>query len=232
MNMLEIIVQSTHDALTAEKNGADQLDLKSNYAQGGVTPSAGQIEMICNLVKIPVIVMIHPQNPIFCYSKTDLQIMCTDIRLARSLGARNFLVGCITPKMVIDQSALRILLDAAEDAHLHFNLVWQLTTSPLAALDVLMQHGIKSIRSSGKGFIGDQAMDHLVELKAIQEHVKNSLQVFAAGGVNADNIPILAANTLITNFHTGSGARKNTQPFGPVDSACVSQLRNVLDLIQ
>ncbi|MBI9051670.1 MAG: hypothetical protein JEZ00_19760 [Anaerolineaceae bacterium] len=229
MSQLEIIVESTHDALIAEKHGANQLDLKACYCQGGVTTSAGTIEMICHSVSIPVLVMIHPHNPIFCYSKSDLKIMSSDIRLARSLGASNFLIGCITPKKEIDQSALRQLRDAAGEADLHFNLVWQLTREPFTALDVLISHDIKSIRSSGKGFLGDQAVDHLPELKAIQAHVDGKMQVFAAGGVNAQNMAKINTQSGVYNFHTGSGARKPAQPFGPVNAAYVQQLKDAID---
>lgn len=229
MHKLEIIVETIHDAITAESNGASQLDLKANYANGGVTTSAGTIEMICQQISIPVLVMIHPYTPSFCYSKNDLKIIKRDIQFARQLGANHFLIGSINSKREIDLNALHHIQEAAENAYLHFNLVWQLTTHPLNSLDILMEHNITSIRSSGTGFLGDKAEHYLPELKQIHTHIHGHMELFAAGGVNAANLELLIKKTRVSHFHTGSGARNPYDPFGPVIGKMVKQMRLILD---
>ncbi|HEY43611.1 MAG TPA: hypothetical protein G4O11_06480 [Anaerolineae bacterium] len=83
MSKLEIIVDTLQDTLAAEAGGATQLDLKADFPKGGVTPSAGMIEKVCNSVRIPVMVIIRPHARYWTMPHDDITIMCSDIRIAR-----------------------------------------------------------------------------------------------------------------------------------------------------
>jgi copper homeostasis protein len=135
MSKLEIIVDTWQDALVAEAGGATQIDLKADFPKGGVTQSAGMIEKVCNTAQIPVMVIIRPHARYWMMTNDDITVMCSDIRLARKLGAENFLLGCLDESGEIDIDAFNVFLAAAKDGALHYHLAWELTPNPLQTLD-------------------------------------------------------------------------------------------------
>jgi len=73
--VLEIVVETVEDAIAAEKGGADQIEVKCDYSEFGLTPSFGMLEQVCNSVSCNVLCMIRPHARSFIYSKTDLAAM-------------------------------------------------------------------------------------------------------------------------------------------------------------
>ena len=115
MARLEIIVETLEDAVRAEAAGATQLDLTADSPKGGVTQSAGMIERVCGTLELPIMVMIRPHARGFAMSEADIETMCSDICIARSLGAKHFLLGCLDEKGNINREAYRRFQDAAGD---------------------------------------------------------------------------------------------------------------------
>ena len=144
MAKLEIIVDTWQDALAAEAGGATQLDLKTDFPKGGITPSAGMIEKVCNTVQIPVMVIIRPHARYWRMTNDDITVMCSDIHLVRKLGAEHFLLGCLDESGEMDIDAFKSFFTAAKDGALHCNLAWELTPNPLRTLDILIELGVNS----------------------------------------------------------------------------------------
>ena len=77
--ILEICATSIASALNAEKAGAHRIELCSELAVGGITPSHGFISEVLQRLKIPVFVLIRPRSGDFCFSEAEFNIMKTDI---------------------------------------------------------------------------------------------------------------------------------------------------------
>ena len=71
----EACVGSYSEAVSAEKRGADRVELCDNLDVGGTTPSYGTIKTTVEKLKIPVFVMIRPRGGNFCYNKNEVEIM-------------------------------------------------------------------------------------------------------------------------------------------------------------
>ena len=82
------------------------------------------IEKVCDTVQIPVMVIIRPHARYWTMSNDDITIMCSDIRIARKLGAEHFLVGCLDEAGEIDVEAFKAFKEAAVDGSLHCHLAW------------------------------------------------------------------------------------------------------------
>ena len=229
MARLEIIVDTFADALLAEAAGATQLDLKADFPKGGVTPSIGLIEHVCGKLTIPVMVMVRPHARGFLMNEDDLEIMCSDIRLARNVGARHFLLGCLNDANSIDQRAFHAFRDAAGDGCLHFHLAWELTDDRMQALDDLAALGVKSVRTTGGGGLSGKVELNLAEVRRFNDHAKGRIDIFLAGGIHAGNIERLIDATGIANIHVGSGARIPATPDGIVDGEKVRLIRESID---
>ena len=67
----EVCVDSLEDAINAEKNGANRIELCSRLDLDGLTPSRELIKETFYALKIPIRVMIRPKHPSFIYSKEE-----------------------------------------------------------------------------------------------------------------------------------------------------------------
>ena len=56
---LEVIATSADDAVAAEEGGADRLELVTDLARGGMTPSLDVLDGVLAAVKVPVRVMLR-----------------------------------------------------------------------------------------------------------------------------------------------------------------------------
>ncbi|SUH36806.1 putative copper homeostasis protein [Salmonella enterica subsp. enterica] len=65
MALLEICCYSMECALTAQRNGADRIELCAAPKEGGLTPSLGVLRSVREHITIPVHPIIRPRGGIF-----------------------------------------------------------------------------------------------------------------------------------------------------------------------
>ena len=63
----EVCVESLEDAVIAEKNGANRIELCGRLDLDGLTPSRKLIKETFSVLKIPIRVMIRPKHSSFVY---------------------------------------------------------------------------------------------------------------------------------------------------------------------
>jgi len=226
--MLEVVVETVEDAIAAQSGGAHQVEVKCDYQEYGLTPTAGMLEQICSNVTCDVLSMVRPHARSFIYSKTDLAVMASDIRRARQQRVRGFLIGCLSGENEVDTEAMKYLKDAAEDHDLHFHLAWELTPDSASTLELLIDLGIKSVRISGGAGISGQAAENIARIRAYFEQADGRIDFFLAGGITADNMAQVVADTGISNVHTGSGVREPQTRTGVVSEEKVRQMSQAL----
>jgi copper homeostasis protein len=251
--MLEIIAETVADALAAQKGGATQLDLECSFLQGGLTPSMGLIEQVCTAVDIDVLPLIrpHPRDVGFVYGPEDVEVMCSDMRMARQTGADGFLVGCLTADGRVDMSAMEALHCAAADQPLHFHIGWELAGDPEQALETLIELGVRSVRitghipgtapSRGRGgpdhpimsadprAHGMRTQEQLAQIRRFVEQGAGRIDFVVVGGVSAANVRAIVQGTGVPNVHSGSGVREPPTRQGAVHAYKVAQLAQALE---
>ena len=69
----ESCVESLSEALKAEQNGADRIELCSRLDLGGLTPNRELIRHVSSRLSIPIKVMIRPRAGNFIYNAFELR---------------------------------------------------------------------------------------------------------------------------------------------------------------
>jgi copper homeostasis protein len=85
--LVEACVEAIDAAIEAEGGGAGRIELCGELLQGGVTPSAGLVDAVCERVGIPIFVLIRPRTGDFLYNADELDVMLRDIASLKPLGA-------------------------------------------------------------------------------------------------------------------------------------------------
>ncbi len=221
---LEVVVETVEDALSAERGGANQIEVKCDYLEYGLTPSLGMVEQIRSKVSCDMLCMVRPHARSLDYSQDDLAAMQTDIRNLRQFGVKGFMLGALTVDGLIDRQALALFSKAAGDKELHFHLAWEQTLNPHAALETLIEYGVKGVRTSGGAGISGNVRDNIAQLKAYHEQAAGRIDLYLAGGITIDNVTDMVRDTGITNIHSGSGVRQPQTRTGAVSEDKVKQL--------
>ena len=71
----EACVEGLGQALAAQKQGADRIELCANLSEDGLTPEIDVIMAASEQLDIPIRVMIRPRAGDFVYSKEEIQEM-------------------------------------------------------------------------------------------------------------------------------------------------------------
>jgi copper homeostasis protein len=225
---LEVVVETCEDALAAEAGGADQIEVKCDYLEYGLTPTAGMLAEICRHASIGVLCMIRPHARTLVYSSSDISAMATDIRHAKTLPIKGFLLGCLTPDNLLDLKSLVILKDAAEPLDVHFHLAWEQTKDPILSLKQLIELGFKSVRTSGGDGISGQAGENIDRIKAYAAALRGDMDLYLAGGITVKNVAEIISKTGISNVHSGSGVRLPRTRVGAVSKECVQEMKQAI----
>lgn len=226
--IIEVIADTLHDALIAEKAGAGRIELVTGLNEGGLTPSYGVIERVCRELNIPVNVMIRPHSRGFCYSEEDMEIMIQDINVCKKLGAAGVVFGVLTSEHQIHTDHLKKLIEAAEGLDITFHRAFDEADDQFAALEVIKQHPqISRILTSGGQ---KSAVDAKERLKRLNELTVNShLKIMAGAGLSLDNIKAFLEMVPVNEIHFGTGVRCHSSYEQAIDPKRVQGIKKVID---
>lgn len=205
---LEICVDSIQSAITAEKAGADRIELCNSLSEGGTTPSAGMIEVVRKNINIDLHVLIRPRRGDFLYSGAEFEVMKKDIEVAKALGAEGVVVGMLKEDGHIDTSRVQELIALARPLSITFHRAFDLCSAPFTALDQLMQLKVDRLLTSG------QQPTALAGASLICELVKRAgeqLVIMPGGDINPQNIQEIIKKTGATEYHTSGRRKINSQ---------------------
>lgn len=194
----EACVGSFSEAVSAEKRGADRVELCDNLEVGGTTPSYGTIKMTIEKLKIPVFVMIRPRGGNYCYNKNEIQIMKKDIELCKDLGVKGIVLGVLTKNDEVDYKLLEELVELASPMEVTFHKAIDELENPVFEVKKLAKAGIKRILSSGtkaKALDGKEVLNKMI-LEAGED-----ITIVVAGGVTSENFSKISKEIISNEYH-------------------------------
>jgi len=181
----EACVESTDQAVNAERNGANRIELCKNLDLDGLTPEINVIQNTMKSVNIPVKVMIRPRPGNFIYSHNEIKSMEQDIDLCKRLNVPEVVIGILTGSGNIDTIIAKRLASQAFPMAITFHKAIDQTEDILYELDRLS--GIKEISSILTSGGENIAIKGQSMLRKIIDQYGKRFDIIVAGSITHKN---------------------------------------------
>lgn len=146
----EACVETFEEAKLAKERGASRIELCSDLANDGLTPSIDLMNKVISELDIPVMTMARPRGGNFVYTRDEVEQIKKDIDLAKTTGAAGVVFGLLTSENKIDVRNTRLLAEYAFPLPITFHKAIDELENPLEGVkDLLEIEGIKRILTSG-----------------------------------------------------------------------------------
>lgn len=198
--LVEVCVDSVASATAAERGGAARVELCSGLIEGGITPSAGLIEMTRAAIAVDLHVMVRPRGGDFFYDADEFEIMRRDIAVAKRMGANGVVLGILDVNGNVDMARTSQLISAARPLAVTFHRAFDMTPRLFQALDDVCQTGADRVLTSGgepTSLKGQEAIAQLVQ------KAHRRIAIMAGGGIKPENARSLVDHTGVKEIHVG-----------------------------
>lgn len=195
----EACVESFEEALLAELRGANRIELCSDLANDGLTPSTELMQKACSELKIPVMVMARPRAGNFVYSDAEVEQMKVAIDEAKKAGAAGIVLGLLTKDNQIDEKNTHLLAEYAQPLPVTFHKAIDELPDPVEGVHALLKiPGIKRILTSGGKAT---AMEGQETIRKMMEAAGDQITILVAGKVLDSNVKEISRLTGATELH-------------------------------
>ncbi len=182
----EACVGNLEQAMNAQKNGADRIELCARLDLGGTTPSPELIIACHKHLTIPIKVMIRPRGGNFVYSEQEIKSMLKDIEICKSLNVAEYVLGALDSQGQIDLPTMKRLSANVNDAPITFHkAIDEVSNIEKSISDLKEIPQIKSVLTSG---LANTALEGRENLKKMLEYCGDQITVIVAGKVTNENI--------------------------------------------
>ena len=233
--ILEVCVDDAAGIAAAAEGGADRIELCAALGLGGLTPSAGLIE-IARQGPLPAMAMIRPRAGDFVWSRDEADAQLVEIAAIRAAGLAGVVIGASRADGSLDSDVLHELVQAAKGLDITLHRAIDLTPDIDDAMRICADLGIHRVLSSGGA---RTALDGMPRLQQMEAH---GVTVMPGGAVNAANAAQFAQALDLSEIHASCSAAAPTPPnpavnafgFQPeharaTDARKVAALRRALD---
>ncbi|WP_328328146.1 MULTISPECIES: copper homeostasis protein CutC [unclassified Streptomyces] len=223
--VLEVIALSVEDAIAAQAGGADRLELVTDMAADGLTPSRETFAAIRAAVDIPLRVMLRLADG---FAAGDIDALVAVARNLRAEGADQFVLGFLDADGNPDLVAVERIVAEIEGCPWTFHRA----IDRAADRDALRKEladlpGLDTFLTAGSPTGVSDGMPTLLAEAARSGQPGYEAQILVGGGLQLEHLPrLLGAG--VDAVHIGGAARPGGWEL-PVDASAVREWRGALD---
>ncbi|RSS50510.1 copper homeostasis protein CutC [Streptomyces sp. WAC01280] len=226
--VLEVIALDEEDAVAAQTGGADRLELVTDMAADGLTPSRAGFAAIRAAVDIPLRVMLRLADGFSAGGPAGIDALVARATELREAGADEFVLGFLTADGEPDLVAVERLIAVLDGARWTFHRAIDRT----ADRDGLRKRladlpGLDTYLTAGSATGVDDGLATLKAEAARAGEPGYEAQILVGGGLRLDHLPELRAAGLDA-FHIGGAARPQGWA-APVSADAVRVWREAVD---
>ncbi|MFJ5059568.1 copper homeostasis protein CutC [Streptomyces nigra] len=223
--VLEVIALGVEDAVAAQAGGADRLELVTDMAADGLTPTVETFTGIRAAVDLDLRVMLRLADG---FAVGDVERVVRAASELRDAGADEFVLGFLDADGSVDLAAMERVVAELDGCRWTFHRA----IDRAADRDALRKQldgmpGLDTYLTAGAAGGVDDGLPTLLAEAARDGEPGYEQRVLVGGGLRLDHVPdLLAAG--IDAFHIGGAARPAGWT-GPVSAEAVSTWRAALD---
>ena len=198
---LEVCANGYESALNAQTGGAIRVEFCDNLAEGGTTPSYGQLALAKKNLSIEIWPIIRPRGGDFLCSELEFELMKEDISACKSLNCDGIVIGILKADGTIDKQRCAELIELAKPLPVAFHRAFDMSNNMEQALEDLIELGVVRVLSSGGAKSAITGADKLAELIRL---ANGRIAIMPGAGIHKDNICTLISATGATQFHASA----------------------------
>ena len=151
MARVEVCAETVESALTAERGGAYRVEFCDNLAEGGTTPSPGQIVEARKRLSIKLYPIIRPRGGDFLYTNIEFEIMRRDVEFCGRAGCDGVVIGMLRADGSVDMERCRELVAIARGFGMGvtFHRAFDVAADRQQALEDIISLGCERVLTSG-----------------------------------------------------------------------------------
>ena len=217
--LLEVIALDATDARHAQQGGADRIELVSDMARMGLSPSAATLEAVRAAVDLPIRAMLRRHEG---FAAGDLDALRRTAKELRAAGADEFVLGFLDESGAVDLPAVHAILEVIDGCRWTFHRAIDYAADRAAvwpAIDGLP--GLDFVLTAGHPAGTGDGLEVLIAEAAAGHRPR----ILAGGGLREPHLaPLRAAG--VNAFHTGTSVRRGGVWDAPVDPDRVRRWRD------
>ncbi|MFE1907559.1 copper homeostasis protein CutC [Streptomyces gardneri] len=226
--VLEVIALDEEDAVAAQTGGADRLELVTDMAADGLTPSRAGFAAIRAAVDIPLRVMLRLTDGFSAGGPEGIDALVARAAELREAGADEFVLGFLTSDGEPDLVAVERLIAVLDGCRWTFHRA----IDRAADRDGLRKRladlpGLDTYLTAGSATGVDDGLTTLKAEAARAGEPGYEPRILVGGGLRLDHLPELRAAGLDA-FHIGGAARPQGWT-APVSADAVRAWREAVD---
>jgi len=202
MIRFEVCTNSYQSVLNAIEGDAQCAELCEALEVGGVTPSYGTLLKVSKIVEksekfdVRVLIRCRPGN--YIYNDDEIDTMCEDIKMVKSLGYEGVVIGALNERGDLDVPAIKKMMAAGEGMKFTFHRAIDACKNPMEAMETLIDLCFDKVLTSGGKPNAFEGIEMIAEM---QKRFDNKINIMAGGGVNLNNIKEILSKTGVKNCH-------------------------------
>jgi len=183
---IECCLESLNEAISAEKKGANQIELCRNLIDDGLTPDYKLVRAVINSVLIPVKIMVRPRKGNFIYSDEEMVQIKDQISTFKSIGVTQIVFGALNKHRVVDIDHTKRAIEWSYPMQITFHKAIDYSNNFFDDIESLINlGGIDSILTSGKASTAKAGSSILRE--AIKNYGED-IKIISAGKITDKNL--------------------------------------------
>lgn len=181
----EACVENLAEAIAAERQGADQIELCSHLEEDGLSPGISLVEAVLKSINIPIKVMVRCRKGNFIYSDFEILEMQDYIKNISQLGIKEFVFGCLNVDHRVDLDNLKKLLKPFPNLSFTFHKAIDLCPDLIGSVRELSNfENISYVLTSGGENTAVLGRKQLKAMMAIGDKIK----IIPAGKITDQNL--------------------------------------------
>ncbi|MFJ8465357.1 copper homeostasis protein CutC [Streptomyces swartbergensis] len=223
--VLEVIALGVEDAVAAQAGGADRLELVTDMAADGLTPSAATVAGIRRAVDLSLRVMLRLADG---FAAGDVDRLVGLAAGLREAGAEEFVLGFLDAGGGVDLTAVERVVGVLDGCPWTFHRA----IDRAADRDALRKQldgmpGLDTYLTAGAAGGVDDGLAVLLAEAGRSGEPGYEQQLLVGGGLRLEHVPVLRGAG-VDAFHVGGAVRPGGWA-APVSAEAVAEWRTVVD---